>query len=138
MPWYNFDFDAKKWWWFFGSFWKQTTIINLEAYIRFILLYFEEITLIIDVLNFKWEIAFGLQCMSFEKNVIVKVLQRPWPICFFIPIFRIYLMWIPIGIMWKAQVVIYGLTFCLIVVTSVKNPDKPSEYSNCNLSQWQI
>ena len=37
-------------------------------------------------------------------------------------------MWIPIGIMWKAQVVIYGLTFFLIVVTSVKNPDKPSEY----------
>ena len=38
-------------------------------------------------------------------------------------------MWMHgIGIMWKAQVVIYGLTFCLIVVTSVKNPDKPSEY----------
>ena len=61
----------------------------------------------------------------------------PWPIySLFSGIFRNYLMWMHgIGIMWKAQVVIYGLTFCLIVVTSVKNPDKPSEY-HCTVARF--
>ena len=48
-------------------------------------------------------------------------------------------MWMHgIGIMWKAQVVIYGLTFCLIVVTSVKNPDKPSEYHCTVAGFWKF
>ena len=62
-------------------------------------------------------------------NLIFNISGPDLVFLFFSGIFRNYLMWMHgIGIMWKAQVVIYGLTFCLIVVTSVKNPDKPSEY----------
>ena len=70
------------------------------------------------------------------KFVQIRIFILDLFIFFFSGIFRNYLMWMHgIGIMWKAQVVIYGLTFCLIVVTSVKNPDKPSEY-HCTVERF--